>query len=164
MLDFDVRIATPIPFLERFERILDLRASYQNERQVQIKLLARRFCTFSLKDHAFLEHKPSVIAAACLLIAINLSEPPTAHAIDIKQTGTPMALIKTERAIPLSKQGLTDPSEASESSSQTSLELLWDLARTQVTGISVKDILPCYLTLLNSLDRAEFGGKLAKDP
>lgn len=83
--DFNVRIVSSIPFLERFERIFDIGNHDQNELQMEIRKLARRFCLFSLRDPLILDSRPSLITAACLLIAINLTQSPIAEAVGIKR-------------------------------------------------------------------------------
>ena len=71
-LQFDIRHVSPRQFLDRFEQLMNL-DSQQNELHEQICNLAHQFCLTSLKDKMSLELRPSTIAAASLMLAINIS-------------------------------------------------------------------------------------------
>ena len=165
-LDFEVRIVTLVSFLERFERVFDFRPDgHQNELQEQIEALARRFCMFSLKNPYCLDYKPSIIAAACLLIAINLRQSPISDTIGINQLSPHATLIhpqdtESQQLFSMRSQSTTlfDQTEPSNSSLK-----LWSTFINEVTGITTDDIRPCYLALLTSLNRIEFAGKLTQD-
>ena len=70
-LQFDIRHVSPLQFLDRLQHIMNVDS--QNELHRQICDLSHQFCLTSLKDKSSLELRPSAIAAASLLIAINIS-------------------------------------------------------------------------------------------
>merc|ERR1712032_866967 len=63
---------SPLPFLERFQRVLDI-DRLDNPQNRQIDSLARSLCLQTMRTASFLEYRPSTIAAACLLLSIKLS-------------------------------------------------------------------------------------------
>lgn len=63
---FDFNYIGPVPFIERYLRILD-RDSDERLTQIAVQL-----CKFSLSDERFLNFRPSQIAACALLISINI--------------------------------------------------------------------------------------------
>lgn len=73
MLDFDLHCIGPIQFLERFQRIYNLDQVKKDGEAHALDVVARNFCRSMLKSRFFLSLKPSQIAAAALILAINLS-------------------------------------------------------------------------------------------
>ena len=59
--------------------------SQQNELHEQICSLSHQFCLASLKDKSSLEVRPSTIAAASLLLAINLSQSKLSEALGLEK-------------------------------------------------------------------------------
>ena len=68
-LEMDLTFTSPLPFLERFLRILDLDRPHDQEGRTVTKL-AKQICLQTMRTAAFLEFRPSTIAAGCLLMAI----------------------------------------------------------------------------------------------
>ena len=73
MLDFDIHYPYPTLFLERYQRIFGL-DNMTNRRGPILDKLARMYCRQFIKNQSFLEYKPSVVAAAALMAAVNLCE------------------------------------------------------------------------------------------
>lgn len=71
-LEFNMAYISPLPFLERFQRVLDI-DRLDNPQNRQIDSLARSLCLQTMRTASFLEYRPSTIAAACLLLSIKLS-------------------------------------------------------------------------------------------
>ena len=75
-LDFDVQMETPINYLDRFMMLfnLDMQSCSMYEEQNQVMEIfknSRYLARFSMRDAEFLEYKPSTIAAAAFIIALN---------------------------------------------------------------------------------------------
>ena len=70
-LEFSMHFISPIDFLERFLRIFGM--DQVTEHNIQVKNFAHHMCMFTQCNDQFLNYKPSQIAAASLLLAINLS-------------------------------------------------------------------------------------------
>jgi transcription initiation factor TFIIIB Brf1 subunit/transcription initiation factor TFIIB len=73
LLDFDLHFTGPIPFLERFQRIYNLDQVRRDREAYALDFLARNFCRAMLRSQSYLTLKPSQVAAAALMLAINLS-------------------------------------------------------------------------------------------
>jgi transcription initiation factor TFIIIB Brf1 subunit/transcription initiation factor TFIIB len=65
-LDFNVSLVSPLTFLERFLRLLNV---HDNDK---IKQLAIEICLRSMTKIIFYDFKPSIIAGSALLLAINI--------------------------------------------------------------------------------------------
>ena len=69
-LQFDIRFVSPIPFLERFQRIFDYDREHEDYCSWKVGMLARDFCYFMQREVKFLQFRPSQIAAASLVLAV----------------------------------------------------------------------------------------------
>ena len=58
-LDFDFRHTSPVPFLERFQRIFSLDREDTNPTSKAVGEIARKYCRFMLIRTHFLDFKPS---------------------------------------------------------------------------------------------------------
>lgn len=83
-LDFDLRYVTPVPFLERFFRMYGLE-DRNSATSTHIRNLSHEYCRFMLRDSQFLDYKPSQLAAAALVFAINISLSSIASKASIKK-------------------------------------------------------------------------------
>jgi len=83
LLDFDLHYTSPIPLLERFQRIYGMDQVQRDREAYAINFLARNFCRSLLRSPSYLSLKPSQVAAAALLLAINLSSSDLAPLIGI---------------------------------------------------------------------------------
>jgi Cyclin, C-terminal domain len=70
-LEFSMHYAGPIPFLERFLKIMGLDTFESPGRYIEAA--ARQFLVSLQRCEEFLKYKPSHCAAACLILAINIS-------------------------------------------------------------------------------------------
>ena len=74
-----------ITFLERFQRLLHLHREGADPLSKQVGFSARQFCRYTQRGEEFLDFKPSAIAAACLLLAFNLSRSEVGPQIGLDQ-------------------------------------------------------------------------------
>ena len=72
-LEFGVHYTGPMPFLERYQRLLNLDEESKVHDIKQIGFTARQFCKYMQRYGQFLTWKPSKIAGAALVLAINLN-------------------------------------------------------------------------------------------
>lgn len=83
-LDFDFNLVTPLHFLERFQRLFGLDQVEQDKHAYLIDASAIYLLRFMMRDSAFLEFRPSQIAAAAIMLAINANvESPLAKAMQV---------------------------------------------------------------------------------
>ena len=71
-LDFSLQCASPVPFLDRYLRIFSLDVGRDDTSQY-LRKLARNYCKYMQRDSRFLDFRPSQIASAALLFAINIT-------------------------------------------------------------------------------------------
>ena len=71
-LDFSLQCASPVPFLERYLRIFNIDLG-RDDASKYLRKLARNYCKFMQRDSRFLDFRPSQIASAALLFAINIT-------------------------------------------------------------------------------------------
>ena len=77
-LDFDMHFPFPTLFLERYQRIFGI-DNYRTSREAKlVNQLARDYCKIFLKESMYLMVKPSQVAAASLMLAMNVYESPIA--------------------------------------------------------------------------------------
>ena len=69
-LQFDIKFVSPIPFLERFQRIFDFDREEANYGSWKVGSMARDFCYFMQREAKFLQFRPSQIAAASIVLAV----------------------------------------------------------------------------------------------
>ena len=84
-LDFSLRNVSPITFLERFFRIFGIDRVEKDSNAESIAKLSVEFCTLTQRNCEFLDVKPSLKAAASLLLAFNISQSQVATSIGIKR-------------------------------------------------------------------------------
>lgn len=84
-LDFDFGYASPVTFLERYQRLLAIDQEDSGNRQ--IGHTARQFCKYMQRNSEFLEFSPSQQASAALVLSLNLSYSPVSHAIGLERLG-----------------------------------------------------------------------------
>ena len=73
-LDWNLICVSPVSFIERFQRIFDIDRENSDPYSKLIGQLARKICRHTLLDAKFLKYKPSHIAAASLVLAMNLNK------------------------------------------------------------------------------------------
>ena len=71
-MGFDVRYASPLAFLERFQQLFGLDRTEENEHLCQMSMLMRAIIRFVLRDSINLVLKPSLVAAVALTLTINI--------------------------------------------------------------------------------------------
>ena len=73
-LNFSLQHASPIRFLDRYLRLFELDQDKEDKTAKQLGGLAKQYCRFMQRESLFLKYKPSAIAAAALIFAINISQ------------------------------------------------------------------------------------------
>ena len=71
-LEFGIRFVTPLDFLARFQRLLELESESDVKSTEKIEGLALQFCRYMLINASFLAYKPQQIAAASLLLSMRM--------------------------------------------------------------------------------------------
>lgn len=71
-LEFSMHFCSTVPFLERYQLVLGIHND--EEETAQIGDMASKLCRFMQRDEQFLRYRPSQLAAAALILALNLSE------------------------------------------------------------------------------------------
>ena len=71
-LEFSMHFVSTVPFLERYQLLLGIHND--EEETAQIGDMASKLCRFMQRDEQFLRYRPSQLAAASLILALNLSE------------------------------------------------------------------------------------------
>ena len=72
-LEFSCHHISPIPFLERYFRLFGIDNGIRDRQAHQLRTYARQYCRFMQREPCFLNFRPSQIAAASLMFAINIS-------------------------------------------------------------------------------------------
>ena len=85
--EFDFHYASPVTFLERYQRLFSVDQEDEDEGTKQIGYTARQFLKYMQRNHEFLEFTPSQQAAAALTLAINLSYSPASEFVGLKRIG-----------------------------------------------------------------------------
>ena len=83
-LEFSVHHVSAVPFLERFLRIFGFDSGGKGSDAHQISSLAYKYCIFMQRASHYLEFRPSQIASAALLLAINISVSTIATSLGIR--------------------------------------------------------------------------------
>lgn len=74
MMDFDLQFHTPLSFLERYQRILQLDQEKTSTLNLKIGYSARKLLRHMMHKSQFLTYRPSQIAATAILVAIDLNK------------------------------------------------------------------------------------------
>lgn len=84
-LDFNLLFPFPTLFLERYQRIFCLDKYRTSKDANLVNILARDYCKVFLKSQNYLKFKPSQIAAAAFMIAVNAFQSPIAQELSLKK-------------------------------------------------------------------------------
>jgi hypothetical protein len=82
-LDWDLLIPSPVFFLERYQRIFGLDQEKEEHDSHRVGQLAKKMMRSALLHSSSLKFKPSQIAAAALLLSINISSSPAAQQVGL---------------------------------------------------------------------------------
>ena len=149
-LDYELHYNCPIIFIERYQRIFGIDLERYDEDAEKIGDLARRFIRCLVGHSAFLRFKVSQIAAAALLLAINIHQSPLAESL-----GLPGRLRN------IYARGFFYDRSDEEGSCPLRY---WNAGVRRLTRKCVgKDIKPCYKLLLELVNEYEFEGALSSD-
>ena len=83
-LQFSLHFAGPMPFLERYQRLLGIDGEKGDHDLKQVGFTARQFCKYMQRFAQFLEYKPSQIAAAAIVLAMRLNVSPVGPSVGLK--------------------------------------------------------------------------------
>ena len=70
VLKFDLQFVSPLPFLDRYQRVFGLDLEEADSASRKVGALARDFCLFMQREAHFLQFRPSQQAAAALVLAV----------------------------------------------------------------------------------------------
>ena len=73
-LDFDLQSDGPLPFLERYQRVMGIDQEKSNLFNHKIGFSARKLLRHMMHKATFLSYRPSQIASTALLVAIDLNK------------------------------------------------------------------------------------------
>lgn len=73
-LDFDLQFDGPLPFLERYQRVLNIDLESENQLFFKIGYSARKLLRHMMHKATFLSYRPSQIASTAILVAIDLNK------------------------------------------------------------------------------------------
>ena len=73
-LDFDLQHDGPLPFLERYQRVLGIDVENTNGFFFKIGYSARKLLRHMMHKATFLSYRPSQIASTAILVAIDLNK------------------------------------------------------------------------------------------
>ena len=72
MLDFDLQYVSPLAFLERYLRLFGMDQESKSKGFDRFTQLTTQLIRVIMRDQIYLDLKPSVIAALCLTVAVNI--------------------------------------------------------------------------------------------
>lgn len=73
-LDFDLQNDGPLPFLERYQRVLNIDQESANPLYFKVGYSARKLLRHMMHKATFLSYRPSQIASTAILVAIDLNK------------------------------------------------------------------------------------------
>ena len=73
-LDFNLQNDGPLPFLERYQRVLNIDNERENQYFYKIGYSARKLLRHMMHKSTFLSYRPSQIASTAILVAIDLNK------------------------------------------------------------------------------------------
>ena len=84
-LEFELSWPTPLQFLERFQRIFGLDQIHTDKHSYLVDASAIYLCRFMMRDVKFLRFKPSEVAVAAFMLALNANlDTPLSKALDVE--------------------------------------------------------------------------------
>ena len=161
MLDFSCHHISAVPFLERYLRIFGIDIAVRDKNAMQITGLARQYLRFMQRESQFLNFRPSQLASASLLFAINISISNVAPTIKVRKIHElQLKSLFFETAILLEIAGV----KIEEGNVKCPLRM-WNESVQKLTLVKKEeDIKPCYRALVESLNEVWYDGKLYGDP
>ena len=162
-LEFSIHFTSIVPFLERYQLILGIHND--DEESAQIGDMASKLCRFMQRDEQFLRYRPSQIAAASLILALNLSE-----SMFAKQIGmTPKVSSSDEKGLSFEQTINVEVGGVKKQKRQVKQVPLkmWDRNMEQMSKVSrFRDVKPVYQHLLLNLSQSEtpLGKVIKADP
>lgn len=175
VLDFSMHNISPLPFFDRYCRIFGIDNEQEDDDAKQVCRLGRQILRAFARDSSSLNFKPSQIAAAALMTALNICDSPVAKVYGLKQisglsqkshyfdkqTGI-ASPIKVGRLRPESSKKSSDDSHSSKDVSKDFFNR-WNADIQRLTNKKVeKDIMPTFKVLTEVLaEREEFSEVIA---
>ena len=84
-LEFELNWTSPLHFLERFQRLFNLDQVFSDKHSYLVDASAIYLSRFMIRDVNFLEFKPSEIAVAAFMLALNANlDTPLSKALDVE--------------------------------------------------------------------------------
>ena len=170
MLDFELCYTGPIHFLERFQRIYNLDQIKKDREALALDQVAKGFCKSMLRSRAYLSLKPSQIAAAALILAINVSTSELAGKIGLrKMYDLNLKSLFLENGnfgkLDSSAKENGRPSSSSKSKKYVCPLQIWNMVVRKTTELTIAgDLRPAYYQMCAILNEFEFNGLLSDYP
>ena len=126
-----------------------------------INYLATSFCRSMLRSRSYLSLKPSQVAAAALILAINLSTSELAPKVGIsKMQDLNLKSLFFENVIAIEMDGVRQKSK-----NEACPLKMWNkvVRRTTQMGIA-NDLRPAYVTMCTVVNKNDLDGQLSEDP
>ena len=140
--------------MERYQRVFGVDQEYENEESRMVGDLARRLLRCMVGHSAFLRFKTSQMAAAALMLAMNILQSPIALRL-----GLPVRLPNIYAKSAFSEVAGVPDEEVSKCPLR-----YWNAGVRRLTSKCVgKDIKPCYKVLIKLANEMEFERKLSAD-
>ena len=73
-MDFNLQHDGPLPFLERYQRILAIDQESKHQLNYRIGFSSRKLLRHMMHKAVFLDFRPSQLAATAILVAIDLNK------------------------------------------------------------------------------------------
>ena len=119
--------------------------------------LAYNYCKLITREASFLDRKPSLLAAASILVAINICISDSAPSLGITK------ISEFELKYSFFEASLHDPSSDKEQAENQSPLRFWNKSVSRVTQIEADSILPVYSKLTLFLNQGHYNHKLSED-
>ena len=161
-LDFSLRDVSPHHFLERYFRLFGIDQEKKDNSTNRITSLARDFCRYMLREAKFLRYRPSQLAAAALMLSINICKSNVAHVAGVtKIPNMKMSIIYETLFIHTE----IESGERIEERSDNSCPLhIWSNPVEKLTSLKREpDIKPAYKELIESVNEDCYCSKLSTE-
>merc|ERR1712226_55081 len=159
----------PIPFIERFQRLFGIDQETLDHDFKQVGFTARQFVKYMQRYGQFLKYKPSQLAAAAIVLSINLNLSKVGPSVGLKKLRGNQVQRLVQGTLPVNIMaeltGAIDSKYSSSVAHENNHALsIWTDKIAELTGLdSQTDFAEIYTALLKHLDTYQFKGQLRGD-
>ena len=171
-LNFSMHAAGPIPFIERFQRLFGIDQETLDHDFKQVGFTARQFVKYMQRYGQFLQWKPSQLAAAAIVLSINLNLSKVGPSVGLKALRGDQVQRLVQGTLPVNViaelTGAVKQAQKQTPYIKTSINSdplsIWTNKIAELTGLdSHRDFAEIYTALMNHLDTHQFKGQLRSD-